>query len=283
METQNLFINFTNTDPKDVKSLAIGGFDGMHVAHRKLFSKLGKNGAILAIEKRIMRLSPKRTRELFCEHPIFYLDLKKVKHISAKEFVGILEGVFTNLETIVVGYDFRFGKNRTSDASFLQSYFKGKVTIVKEVVIDSLSVHARDIIGLIENGKIEAANKYLCRPYMLQGVVIKGNGLGSRELFATINIEVKDFAIPKAGVYVGQTKIQETLHKSVIFVGHRLSTDGNFAIETHIIDEKIENFNEKTIQIYFIARLRDNKKFDSLQDLKAQISKDLKKARAMLG
>jgi riboflavin kinase/FMN adenylyltransferase len=246
--------------------VAIGGFDGVHIAHQKIIEKADK---VVIIEKG-SSLTPGFDRLEYIKKPFDFLILKDIKNLSPVDFIQYLKKL--NTSHIVVGKDFKFGKDRSGDITLLEKYFK--VEAIDEIKLDSIAVHAKTIRKYIREGKIELANKLLGKKYKIKGLQIKGQGLGSKELVATINIELfKPYTIPKEGVYVTLTNN----HPSVTFIGKR-STDDNFAIETHILKE---NFNTpRLITIEFLKFLRDNKKFNSLKELKKQIENDIKKANS---
>ena len=127
----------------------------------------------------------------------------------------------------------------------------------------------------ISIGDIKGANAFLGHNYTICGNIVRGQGIGKKELVATINIETKEFLTPREGVYATFTRIddEEHYHPSVSFVGHRVTTDGSFAIESHILDGEVTC--SKTTSISFVSFIRDNKKFDSLVELKEAIKKDI--------
>ena len=258
-----------------ITSIAIGGFDGMHIGHQHLFDELDDGGAIVVIETGYANLTPKRERENFSSYPIVYFDLDDIRHLDAKGFLKLLKEKFLNLKKIVVGYDFHFGKNRKYSFDDLKELFDGEVKIVKEVCLDGDSIHSHKIRAKIQIGDIEGANAFLGHNYTIRGDVVKGQGLGKKELVATINIEAKGFLTLKEGVYVTLTRIEdeEHYHPSVSFVGHRVTTDGSFAIESHILDGEVVCSNKASIS--FVSFIRENKKFDSLDELKQAIKKDI--------
>ncbi len=262
----------------EITSLAIGGFDGLHVAHKELISHLTPKGILLIIDKKTASLTPKQHRCAYLENGCIFLDFEEIREMSASSFVSFLKKQFINLEKIVVGYDFRFGKDALGDAKELKRLFSKEVLIVDEVFIDGLSVHSRVIRELLKDGDIKKATSLLGRYFKFVGEVITGQGVGSKKLFATLNIEVKEFLIPKEGVYVTFTKIGKMSYKSVTFIGKRLSTDGEFSIETHILDKNLNDIRGD-ISISFVEYIRENRKFSSLDALKKQISKDLDFAR----
>jgi riboflavin kinase/FMN adenylyltransferase len=265
----------------EIDSIAIGGFDGLHIAHQELISHLTSSGALIIIDKKSASLTPNSHRCKHLSHSCIFLTFEEIRELKADEFVKYLMKNFKNLKKIVVGYDFRFGRSAHATAQDLKKLFEGEVTIVDEVFYDGISVHSRIIKSLLKDGKIVEANKLLGREYEIAGVVIKGQGIGAEKLFPTINLAVKDFLIPKEGVYATFSKVNEKIYPSATFIGKRVSTDQQFSIETHILDEDIKEV-EGEISIYFVDFIRENLKFDNLDLLKKQISKDLSDIRELL-
>lgn len=261
-----------------ITSIAIGGFDGMHSAHQELFKNLDDNGAILSIESGYANLTPKRYRQEYSIYPIYYYVLENIKHLEGDEFIRLLKEEFPNLKKIVVGFDFCFGKNRRYCIEKLKELFKGEVLVIDEIKIDDIAVHSRIIRQYIKDGDIKIANKLLGKEYKIYGHQIKGQGLGAKSFVPTINLKIEEFLLPQEGVYVTKTILDDKEYNSITFLGHRATTDGTYAVETHIIDEDIKNSNYIT-QIKFYEKLRDNKKFDSFDELKKQILNDIETAR----
>ena len=259
-------------------SIAIGGFDGMHIGHQELFRNLDDNGTIVVIETGYANLTPARHREKFTDKRVIYLKLDDIRHLDGEGFVKFLYVNFPQLKRIVVGYDFHFGKDRKYSFDDLRTMFDGEVVVVDEVSHKNDSVHSHKIRQKLIIGDIKGANEFLGHNYTLVGDVVKGQGLGSKELVATINIETKEFLTPKEGVYVTLTRIddEEHFHPSVSFIGHRVTTDGSFAIETHILDGEV--LCEKQADIRFVAFIRENKKYDTLSELHSAIKSDIAKA-----
>jgi riboflavin kinase/FMN adenylyltransferase len=268
----------TATSIKNSTAIAIGGFDGMHIGHQALFSELGKNGSIVVIETGYANLTPKKYRQRYTKYPIVYLNLDDIRHLDGDDFIKLLKMRFPKLNKVVVGYDFHFGKDRRYSFDDLKTLFDGEVVVVDEVKHKNDSVHSHKIRAKLQIGDIKGANEFLGHNYTIIGKHIKGQGIGSKELVATINIEASEFLMPKEGVYTTLTRIddEEHFHPSVSFIGHRVTTDGSFAIETHILDGKI--VCEKKAEISFVAFIRNNEKFDSLVELKEAINKDIAKA-----
>ena len=261
-----------------ITSIAIGGFDGMHSAHQELFKNLDEHGAIVSIESGYANLTPKSFRQEYSIYPIYYYILENIKHLEGDEFIKLIKEEFPNLKKIVVGFDFCFGKNRRYCTQKLKELFNGDVLVIDEIKIDDIPVHTRIIREYLKDGDIKTANKLLGKEYKIYGQQITGQGLGAKNFVPTINLRVDEFLLPKEGVYVTKTVLDNIEYNSITFLGHRVTTDGSYAIETHIIDEDIKNNNYCT-QIKFYEKIRDNKKFDSFEELKNQIFDDIKLAR----
>lgn len=265
----------TATTLQKTRSIAIGGFDGMHMGHQHLFAELGEEGCIVVIETGYANLTPKQEREHFTHYPVIYLELEEIRHLDGEGFISYLQERFPLLEKIVVGYDFHFGKNRKYSHADLQTLFSGEVHVVDEVKHHGDSVHSHKIRAKLQIGDIKGANAFLGHNYSIKGKVVAGQGIGKKDLVATINIESSGYLIPKEGVYVTLTRIddEEHFHPSVSFVGHRVSTDGSFALESHILDGQV--ICKKEARISFVDFIRNNQKYDTLEALKAQIKKDI--------
>jgi len=260
---------------KNSTAIAIGGFDGMHIGHQQLFRELGENGTIVVIETGYANLTPRKERENFSHYPILYIELEEIRHLSGEEFISLLKDKFPKLKKIVVGYDFHFGKDRKYSFNDLKTLFNGEVKVVEEVALDGDSIHSHKIRAKIKLGDVTGANNFLGHNYTIRGKHISGQGIGKKELVATINIKTSNFLTPKEGVYVSLTRIdnEEHYHPSVSFVGHRVTTDGSYAIESHILDGEV--VCTKKASISFVSFIRDNKKFDSIKELKKAIKSDI--------
>ena len=184
------------------------------------------------------------------------------------DFIAKLRADFTNLKQIVVGADFRFGRDRSGGVDELRASFGGKVCVVDEYKISGVAVHSAKIREFLSAGEIEKASKFLGRNYEICGQIVRGAGLGKRELFATINADINGYFLPKNGVYATFVRILgisvftparknfddksgENLDKfsqisgdnfgwfwGATFIGNRLSIDEKFAIETHVLADE---------------------------------------------
>jgi len=260
-------MKFTNK----IESITIGSFDGIHLAHKVLIEQAD---AVVVIERNGGYITSGYKRTIYLDKPCFFYHFDKIKYLSPEEFVKKLETDFPNLKKIVIGYDFFFGKGKKGDSRVLKEIFNGEVVIVDEVSIDGIPIHSRTIKSYLIDGNMEMANRLLGREYRIYGEIIKGQGLGAKELFPTLNLNIDEYQLPKSGVYSTRTKIEDIWYKSISFLGHRETTDGSYAVETHIIDRDIGEL-QGFISIEFNSFIRENRKFSSLEMLKKQIESDI--------
>lgn len=258
----------------EIREIAIGKFDGVHLAHQELLKRLGNNGGVLIILQDDEEfLSDLKLREQLLEKKVFLISLDAIKNWSGERFVEFLKQAFINLKKIVIGYDFCFGKGRKYQAGNLQKLFCNTVEIVEEFKINGISVHTQNIKEALKNAQIRQANMLLGRKYQIKGKIIKGQGIGNKFLYPTINLENLGYFLPKNGVYAtlfGRNKIP-----SATFIGVR-STDFNFSIEVHLLGEFYDVGNEDICDLFFVDFIRENQKFEDLKLLKKQIALDIK-------
>ncbi len=263
----------------NIRSVAIGSFDGMHVAHQELIRRAE---AVTVIERQLGSLTPGFKRSWYTHRPMDFYCFEKIRGLSAEAFVELLKRDYPRLEKIVVGYDFRFGRGRDGSAETLRDLFEGEVEILPEIRVEGVPVHARTIRHLLQEGDLVKANALLGRRYTVDGEPMPGQGLGRREFVPTINLRVKGYQLPAEGVYTGYTRIGSERFPSVIFLGYRHSTDGSFAVETHLLDRQIDSVSGQ-IFLEFAEYLRPNHRFDTPQELKEQIYADIEEAMEKLG
>ena len=262
-----------------IESIAIGSFDGVHIAHQKLIEIAD---AVVIIERFSASLTPGWKRSLYITKPCYFYLLERVKDLSPKEFIATLENDFPHLKKIIVGYDFRFGKAKSGSIESLKDYFNGEVVVVDEVKKDGISVHSRVIRQYLQECNIKVVNGLLGRRYRIDGYEIRGLGIGGKELVPTINLDVKDYTLP-LGVYAVNVIIAEHRYRAVAFIGNRESIDNSFSVEVHILDSFTEkrDFYRK-VWVEFVDFIRSIKKFDSFESLKAAIKADIESAQKIL-
>lgn len=276
---------FTYIKNEKIEKLALGCFDGFHLGHFELFKHLSsENSALLIIEKyQKNRLLPRENMQNLSKFETIFVEFEKIKELEAGDFLALLAKNFTNLHTLIVGYDFKFGKNRTASAYDIENLSDFKAMIVPEFCVNSTPVHSKIIKELLSNGDLSKANALLGREYEICGAKISGQGLGAKKLVPTINLDTKNYFLPKNGVWASVCEFDGVKFPSVSFIGIR-GTDGKFSVETHILDDfaKLNLCKNETLTLIFKKFLRENQKFSDLNALKAQILKDCAIAKAYL-
>ena len=262
----------------NIKSIAIGSFDGIHLGHKALIEQVE---GVVIIERNGGYLTAGYKRSLYVQQPCFYYYFEQIKFLKAKEFVLKLKEDFPQLKKIVVGYDFGFGYQKEGTTELLKELFEGEVLVVDEVKHKTISVHSRTIKKEIAKGDIALVNQLLGRTYAIDGKVVIGQGLGKKKLVATLNLNVYDYDLPKEGVYATRTNIGGEWLDSVSFIGFRVTTDGSFAIETHILNKDIGVVKGR-VWLEFKAFIRENRKFEGLEALREQIELDILEAQKIL-
>lgn len=296
MNTIDFFDTYKNEHPS---AITIGTFDGVHVGHKKIIKNLiekseGLSTTLLTffphprmvlqqdsniklintIEERIQLLNATGLDTL-----IVYPFNKEFSRLTARDFVRDLLVEKLNLKKIIIGYDHRFGRNRTANIDDLREFgntFDFKVEEITAKEIDDITISSTKIRKALNEGAINTANTYLGYEFMLTGKVVSGKGLGKKIEFPTANIHVKESykLIPKKGVYFVKSILDGETVFGMMNIGNNPTVDGNEqTIEVHFLNFD-KDIYEKTIQVSFIKRLRDEQKFDSLDDLKAQLYKD---------
>ena len=288
-----------NEDKRSV--VTIGTFDGIHLGHKKILSRLIKssknkdlNSVVLTFfphpriilnkyneVKMIDTLDEKiiHLNEIGIDSLIIHPFDKNFSLLSANQFIKDFLVDKLKIKHIIIGYDHRFGKGREASVTDLKNYaddYDFTVEEIKAQEIEKITVSSTKIRNSINQGDIKTTEKYLGRYFNLTGKVVKGDGLGKKINYPTANIFIEETykIIPKDGVYLVETTIKNKLFKGMMNIGHRPTIGTNVkSIEVHLF-----NFNEdiygQVISIKMISKIRDEKKFSSIQALKEQLVKD---------
>nr|MBP6100631.1 bifunctional riboflavin kinase/FAD synthetase [Flavobacterium sp.] len=208
---------------------------------------------------------------------------KEFANLSAEEFVKTILVDQLHISKIIIGYDHKFGKNRTADIHDLIQFgakYNFEVEQITAQELDEIAVSSTKIRIALGEGNITLANNYLGYPYSLSGKVIHGNQIGRTIGFPTANIQMADTfkLIPKKGVYVVRCLIKDRLVKGVMNIGNRPTVDGtSLSIEVHLLDFDATLYGFD-ISVYLLDFIRDEQKFENLEALTSQIEDDKKKA-----
>ncbi len=281
--------------------VAIGKFDGVHIAHRELLLKavdiakinsFKSVGFIISSDKAPLLLTPRAREE---EMLSLGLDLCHVQSLdedfmsmSAEDFLDkVLVGNF-NCAHIAVGYNFRFGKGRYADADVLKRLCAERgigCTVIEKVTCTLKSevadVSSTKIRECLLSGDAEGACALLGRNYSLSGEVTHGKKIGRTIGIPTANIACDErLILPKSGVYATRAVIGGRGYPSITNIGDNptVNQGSDITVETNILDFSGDIYGEK-IEVEFLKRIRDEKKFSDLSELKNQINSDIEIAR----
>ena len=284
---------------KEDITLCLGYFDGIHLGHKAIIKKAKNEGykvAVLTFDNSpafILGKIPQYHHltsiadkaEFLSELEVDYLllmhfDIETAK-LTKDEFINnVLKPLHP--KKIFCGLDYRFGARGEGDPEYLSMYFP--VDCLDFIKEDGIKISSRDIVHLIQNHDIKTANKLLGRPYRINGLVVEGRHNGHKIDFPTANLKLDyPYVFPDYGVYMGYAEVNYQKYKAIINVGVH-PTVGELAIpiiEVHIIDFE-GNIYGKDIFVEFIDYIRPEKKFESLEELKKQLEKDRRKAKAQL-
>ena len=283
----------------------IGIFDGVHCGHQKILKKLVSDSRRLKIKSLVVTFSPHPRKILnpgsmipfltSLEHRSkliedlgvdFFHMIRFTKPLSLMEPGEFVKKVLIdkfNIKMLVVGQDFLLGNKRRGDFSLLKSLSKRynfRLVGVRPVRIKGRVVSSTRIRKSIEKGDLKNASLLLGRSVSILGTVVKGKAIGRKIGFPTANINPHHEAIPPSGVYAVDTRMNKKIYKAVLNIGIRptLGKDKEPTVEIHILQFK-KNIYGKDIEIIFKGKIRDEKKFPSLEKLRMQIKKDILNAK----
>jgi riboflavin kinase/FMN adenylyltransferase len=281
--------------------LTLGTFDGVHIGHKKIIEKLIQNSSLCECESLVLTFFPhprmvlqdnteikllntidERT-ELLKNSGLENLIIHPFDHafsrLTAEEFVSAILVDQFNVKKIIIGYDHRFGRNRTADIHDLIEFgekYDFEVEQISAQEIDEVSISSTKIRNALTEGHVKLANDYLGYNYLLTGTVVKGKGLGRTLDFPTANLQIQESykLIPKNGVYIIQSWIENKLVYGMMNIGFNPTVNGKTkSIEIHFFDFEGDLYSKK-IQIQLLDRIRDEVKFENIEKLKEQLLKD---------
>ena len=291
----NVYDNLDLNNVLDAKPdvTCIGAFDGVHLGHQAIVNmakSISSKYQILTFDpvpkkyfNNIHKLLTTKDMKVdilsrFNPESVIFLNFEDVKDLSPKDFCNILNEKL-NTKKIVVGKDFKFGKNREGDVDFLIKYFgNSNVLVLDDHVVNDSKISSTLIKSTLTDGKIELANKYLGYPFKLQGKVEHGNRMGHKIGFPTANISIDiNLVTPKFGVYEVAVIKDDRTYKGVMNIGQRptVSNDLKLSYEVHIL-EFDDDIYESVLEVQLVSFIRGEIKFDNIEQLKAQIAIDIK-------
>ncbi|OKL39634.1 bifunctional riboflavin kinase/FAD synthetase [Pontibacter flavimaris] len=287
-----------------------GTFDGVHVGHQKILRRVMErarqsNGQSVVItywphprlvlfpddnDLKLLSTIEERTEQLR-SFGIDYLLIipftKEFSRTSSRSFIADILVRAINTKVLIIGYDHRFGKNREGSFEHLKArsaQYGFEVEEIPRQDVDDVGVSSTKIRKALESGDIDTANSYLGRPYSLTSVVEEGDKIGRTIGFPTANLALPPAhkLIPGNGVYAVWASIGNERHPAMMNIGFRPTVEGKkLTLEVHLLDFSGDLYG-KTITVQFMEQLRKERKFESLDALKAQLEKDKQATRELL-
>jgi len=286
----------------------VGNFDGLHIGHRAIITELRRIAEVHGLNSVLVTFSLHPRLVMGKEEGDFLLttleekkrmlqelgtDLlalvdftPKVQDMSPEEFVEEILIKEFNVRWLVAGSNHRFGKGGSGDICFLAGRLEEWglcLSVIPPVQVNGLAVNSTRIRKFIKDGDVENARTFLGYPYRMEGVVVKGEGIGSRLGFSTANLSFPENKVkPKDGVYAVKVNVEGQDWPGVMNIGRRPTIRGQErSFEVHIIDFQGDLYGN-TLGVEFHKRLRDEMRYESEEELSEQIKRDIQEARRSL-
>ena len=288
-------------------AISIGNFDGVHLGHREILRRVveiaraeGWKAAALTFDPHPTKLvAPQRAPRLLTtldqrarlmlqqgiDQTLILPFTPDIARLTPEEFVR--EVLVNKLKTraALVGANFHFGHQAAGNAQTLEQLgerFSFETEIIQPVVWRNRMISSSQIRRFIEAGEVSLACRMLGRPYALEGVVVRGEGIGAKQTVPTLNLATKAEVLPKTGVYVTRTRDRAGSREwpSITNVGYRPTFNGrDLSIETYLLS-RLDGPAPEEISVEFLRFVRDERRFESPEALKAQILRDVGRAQA---
>lgn len=297
----NVFRNIENYIPDSKCILTIGTFDGIHVGHQKIIKSIVKLARDKNLQATILTFFPhprmvlqydsniklidtldekiKGLENLGVDNLIIHPFSKAFSRLTAQEFCRDILANQLQIDALFIGYDHRFGRNREATAEdlvILGKTYKFNVHIIPAQDISSITVSSTKVRKAIAEGDFDCVTNFLGRYFELTGTVTKGQKLGRTIDFPTANLRIEENykLIPPIGVYLVSVEHNKQKLFGMMNIGTRPTVNGEHeTLEVHLFDFN-ENLYDQKLRVLFLAKIRDEEKFESLSALKIQLKKD---------
>ena len=285
--------------------LTIGTFDGVHIGHQKIIKRLVEISEIKNLTPSLLTFFPHprmvlqkdaniklintidEKKDILKQFGISNLVIKEFtkefSRLTAEDFVKNILVDHLKAKHIIIGYDHHFGRNRNANIEDLKQFgkdFNFEVEEISKQDINDVAVSSTKIRAALQEGNIKIANTYLGYNFMLTGKVIDGKKLGQTINYPTANLHIEETykLIPKHGVYIVKSIIDNITVYGMMNIGHNPTVNGKHqTIETHFFDFNKDLYGQN-LKIELLQRLRDEQKFNSVQELQSQLHIDKKNA-----
>lgn len=287
-------------------SAGIGNFDGLHLGHKKIIDVVKRRSEENSTRSCVITFDPHPQKVLGRKEVSLIFPLgrrfkmlestgidaviclnftRKLSKVSAEDFVKDILLERLRIKDIVVGPGFSFGHKRKGNVDLLRSVGEthGFNTVVAEAArVDDRVVSSSAIRNLVRDGEISESNRFFGYDYYIEGVVVEGEKRGRKLGFPTVNLDTEWEILPRPGVYATYVKLSDGFHGSITNIGIRPTfEESKLTVETHIFDFNDDLYG-KEVRINFVERLRDEKRFESVDKLVEQINQDIVAVREVL-
>lgn len=291
----------------NITAVTTGTFDGVHLGHKIIIERLIAAARTIGGESVLLTFYPHPRMVLFpdddqikmlntpiekenllqasgIDHLVVIPFTKEFSRLSSLEFVRNILSNTLKAKKLVIGYDHHFGRNREGSFAHLLEFgslYGFQVEEIPAQDIDHVAISSSKIRQALASGDLNTANSYLGYEYNITGKVIKGKQLGRTIGYPTANIEINDSykLIPAIGVYAVKIKYALNIYNGMLSIGKNptVTENGPLTIEVNIFDFDLEIYH-KQITVYFYKKLRDEEKYDSINQLKSQLAIDKENA-----
>ena len=287
-------------------SAGIGNFDGLHLGHKKIIDVVKRRSEENSTRSCVITFDPHPQKVLGRKEVSLIFPLgrrfkmlesagidaviclnftRKLSKVSAENFIKDILLERLRIRDIVVGPGFSFGHKRKGNVDLLRSMGEthGFNTVVAEAArVDDRVVSSSAIRNLVRDGEIGEANRFFGYDYYIEGVVVEGEKRGRKLGFPTVNLDTEWEILPRPGVYATYVKLSDGFHESITNIGVRPTfEESKLTVETHIFDFNDDLYG-KEVRVNFVERLRDEKRFESVDKLVEQINQDIVAVREVL-
>lgn len=295
--------------PQTPSVVTIGTFDGVHIGHQKIIKKLTKKASEKDLISVVLTFFPHprmvlqqnssikllntiaERKEILSALGLDYIYVQEFTtdfaDLTAREFVKTILVDQLKAKHIIIGYDHHFGKNRAANIDDLRTFgteFDFQVEEISAQDVEDVAVSSTKIRNALKSGDIQTATAYLGYNYYINGTVVEGKGIGKKMTFPTANINVDEIykLIPKNGVYAVSSHYRGKTIYGMMNIGINPTFEADKrTIEAHFFDFN-ENLYGQNLKINFLDRLRDERKFESVEALMAQLTQDRTHAKQII-
>jgi len=303
MQIEELF----RSSPGRDTILTVGVFDGVHLGHKYLLSRLKEQANQQSLLSMVVTFDPHPQKVLSPQTKLpFLTDLdQRIKllrnegikaiivltfthelaQLSAYQFIDLLKK-YVRMKGLVIGPDFTLGRNKEGNVNTLRTLGRNMdftVTVIPPIMINDEVVSSTAIRNALADGDLRRAHNLIGRPFSLHGRVVPGAGRGTKLGFPTANLEINlEQALPADGVYATWAYINDKAYKSVTSIGKQPTFGGKQDIvEVYVLDYRANLYGNE-LRIDIMEWLRGEKQFDTAEELRQQITEDMKQGRAIL-